>query len=155
MHVLPEWSSTVPNRGGRRSPLSVRPVYEPAAGRVVRSGLLAIAHGLVAPRPFWELLQWLAARAEWLRATFALASRPQCYGVARADRGSPVAGFCGTWRSTPRLKLVVAGKNLSEETIGSALSVCLSAAFAQRDDDLFPRWQPGDPWTPVFWENAC
>jgi hypothetical protein len=136
--------------------LSVGPVYESEGGRVVRAGVLAIADGLVAPRPFWELLQDLAVRAEWLRATFALASRPACYGVARSDGGSPVAGFCGTWQSTPRLTLLVAGRNLvSEETLESNLAACLSMAVPRRDDDPFPRWQPGDPWLPVFWERAC
>jgi len=155
MHVPLELSSRASNRGPRVS-LSVGPVYEREGGRVVRAGVLAIADGLVAPRPFWELLQELAVRAEWLRATFALTSRPTCYGVARSDGGSPVAGFCGTWQSTPRLTLLVAGKNLvSEETLESDLAACFSTAFARRDDDPFPHWQPGDPWLPVFWERAC
>jgi hypothetical protein len=155
MHVPLDPSSTAPNRGPRVS-LSVGPVYEREGGRVVRAGVLAIADGVVAPRPFWELLQDLAVRAEWLRATFALASRPACYGVARSDGGSPVAGFCGTWQSTPRLTLIVAGKNIaSEATLESDLAACFSMAFARRDDDPFPRWQPGDPWLPFFWERAC
>lgn len=156
MHVPLYPSSRAPKRGPR-VPLSVGPVYEREGGRIVRAGVLAVADGLVAPRPFWELLQELAVRAEWLRATFALASRPKCYGVARADGGgSPVVGFCGTWQSTPRLTLIVAGKNVaSEETLASELAACFSTAVVRRDDDPFPRWQPGDPWRPVFWECAC
>lgn len=156
MPVPREPSSKAPNRSPRVSP-SVGPVYERERARVVRAGVLAIADGLVAPRPFWELLQELALRAEWLRATFALASRPTCYGVVRADGGgSPVVGFCGTWQSTPRLTLIVAGKNIaSEETLESELAACFSTAFVRRDGDPFPHWQPGDPWLPVFWECAC
>lgn len=155
MPVPLDSSSSAPQRGPRLS-LSVAPVYERERGRVVRAGVLAIADGLVAPRPFWDLLQRLAARAEWLRATFALASRPTCYGVARADGAPPVAGFCGTWRSTPRLTLLVAGKDLApERRIEADLGACFSTAAARRDDDPFPDWQPGDAWRPVFWDLAC
>lgn len=156
MQVPSETLSKAPKRNLGVS-LSVSPVYERERGRVVCAGVLAIADGLVAPRPFWELLQELALRAEWLRATFALASRPTCYGVVRADGGgSPVVGFCGTWKSTPRLTLVVAGKNLaSEQTLGSELAACFSTALVRHDDDPFPRWQPGDRWRPVFSECAC
>jgi hypothetical protein len=136
---MPAWldpSSRAPNRGPR-APLSVGPVYGREGGRVVRAGVLAIADGLVAPRPFWELLQGLAVHAEWLRATFALTTRPRCYGVARADGGPPVAGFRGTWQSTPRLTLIVAGRNIaSEEAIESGLTACVSPAFVRRDDDV-------------------
>lgn len=136
-------------------PLSVGPVYEREDGRVVCAGVLAIADALVTPRPFWDLLQRLAARAEWLRATFALASRPKCYGVARADGGSPVAGFCGTWQSVPRLTLVVAAKDFAfDGAIESDLYACISTRVERCDDDPFPVWQPGDPWLPVFWERA-
>jgi hypothetical protein len=155
MHFPLDLSSRALNRGPR-VPLSVGPVYEREGGRVVRAGVLALADGLVTPRPFWELLQELAVRSEWLRATFALASRPTCYGVARSDGGSPIAGFCGTWQSAPRLTLLVAGKNIaSEETIESDLLACFSPSTARCDDDPFPHWQPGDPWLPVFWERAC
>jgi hypothetical protein len=156
MRVPLDPSSRAPNRGKRVS-LSVGPVYERVRGHVVRAGVLAIADGLVAPSPFWELLQKLALRAEWLRATFALASRPACYGVVQADGGgAPLVGFCGTWQSTPRLTLIVAGKNIaSEETLESELAACFSTASVRRDDDPFPRWQPGDPWLPVCWERAC
>lgn len=67
MHVPLDPSSSAPNRGTRVS-LSVGPVYEREGARVVHAGVPAIAGGLAAPRPFWELLQGLAARAEWLRA---------------------------------------------------------------------------------------
>lgn len=155
MHVPLDPSSAAPNRGPR-IPLSVSPIYEREGGRVVRAGVLAIAEGLVAPRPFWAPLRRLAARGDWLRATFALASRPACYGVARADGGAPAAGFCGTWRSTPRLTLIVAGKDVAPaHEIESDLTACLSTAVVGRDDDPFPRWQPGDPWRAVFWEGAC
>jgi hypothetical protein len=67
-----------------------------------------------------------------------------------------VAGFCGTWQSTPRLTLIVAGKDLApEHRIESDLTACFSTAVVRRDDDPFPHWQPGDPWLPVFWERAC
>lgn len=155
MHLQLEPSLRAPNRGPRFS-LGVGPAYEREGGRVVRAGVLAIADGLLAPRPFWELPQELAVRAEWLRATFALASRPNCSGVARADGGSPVAGFCGTWQSTQRLTLIVAEKNIvSQKTLESDLAPCFSTAFVRRVDDPFPHWQPGEPWLPVFWERAC
>ena len=73
MHVPLDPSSRAPNRAPRVS-LSVGPVYEREGGRVARTGVLAIADGLLAPRPFCELLKELAVRAEWLRAMFALAS---------------------------------------------------------------------------------
>lgn len=75
MHIPLAPSSMTPNRG-LRIPLSVGPLYEREAGRVVRVGMLTIADDLAAPRPSWELLQELTVRAERLRATFTLASRP-------------------------------------------------------------------------------
>jgi len=148
-------SSRAPNQGPRAS-LSIGPVYEREIGRVVRTGAMAIADGLVTPRPFWERRKELAVRAKWLRATIALANRPTCYGVARSDGGSPVASFCGTRQSTPRPTLLVAGKSLvSRETLESDIAACFSTAFVRHDDDPFPRWQPGDPWRPVFWDRAC
>jgi hypothetical protein len=111
----------------------------------VRAGVLAVADGLVAPRAFWDALQQLAARADWLRATFGLASRPRCYGFACADGGALNAGFHGTWQTPPRLTLIVAASSISEESIESALSECFSPASAPPDGDPFPRWEPGDP----------
>ena len=96
---------------------------------MVRARVLAIANGLVVPRPFWELLQRLAVRREWLRGTFALASGPTCYGVVRADAAPPVPGFCGTWQSPPRLTLLVAGKGITENAIEAAVRAC---RFAER-----------------------
>jgi hypothetical protein len=147
-------SSRPPNRGPCL-PLSVGLVYKREAGRVVRAEVLAIVDDVVARRPFWALLERLALRAEWLRATFALASRPTCCGVAPADGTSPVAGSCGTWQSAPRLTLIVAGKNITEDALDAVVTACLVPVVAQRDEDPFPRWQPGDPWLPVFWERAC
>ena len=154
MHVPLDPSSRAPSPS-TPFPLSVGPLYERAGRRVVRAGVLAIADGLVAPRPFWELLQELAVCSEWLRATFALASRPTCYGVARAEGASPVAGFRGTWHSAPRLTLLLAGKGVAERALESAIGSCLLAGQAHGDDDPFPSWRPGDPWLPLFWEAAC
>jgi len=58
------------------------------------------------PRAPCRALSVGAVQAEWLRATFALSSRPSCYGVVRAESEPPIAGFCGTWRSKPRLTLI-------------------------------------------------
>ncbi|MBM4375532.1 MAG: hypothetical protein FJ095_10635 [Deltaproteobacteria bacterium] len=155
MKVPLEPSSTAPNRTSGVY-LNVGPVDEREGGRVVRAGVLALADGLVAPRSFWELLQVLAVRAEWLRATFALTSTQTCFGVARSDGVSPVAGLRGTLQSTPRPTLLVAGKNLvSEETLESDLAACFSTALGLRDDDPFPHRQPGDRWLSFFWERAC
>jgi hypothetical protein len=114
-----------------------------------------IAEGVVAPRRFWDLLQSLACSSEWLRATFALASRPTCYGVVRADGELPVAGFCGTWQSAPRLTLLVADRSISEGALEAAARSCLFAAGSRCRDDPFPLWQPGDPWLSVFSEGEC
>lgn len=150
---VPIDSSWLLARRGACSPVSVRPVIEREGGRIVRTGVLAIAEGAVAPAPFWELLQWVAGRAEWLRATFALATRPACFGVARADGAAPAVGFCGTWKSAPRLTLLVAGRDIATDTIEAAAAACFSAA-APPSVDPFPPWRPGEPWLPVFWEQA-
>jgi hypothetical protein len=42
-------------------------VYAREGGRVVRAGALAIADGLVAPRPFWELLERRQPGDPWIR----------------------------------------------------------------------------------------
>jgi len=133
-----------------RFALSVGPIYARDGRRVVRAGALAIADGVVAPRPFWELLERLAFRFEWLRATFALASRPSCYGVARADGAPLVAGFCGTWQSAPRLTLLVAGTGMSDGALEAAVRSCLFVQGTRVDEDPFPCWQPGDPSFPAF-----
>ena len=56
-----------PASAGRREQprLSVGPIYDCVVGGVVRAGVLAIAGGLVSPRPFWELLQQLALGSDW------------------------------------------------------------------------------------------
>jgi len=138
-----------------RRALSVGPLYESQNGRIIRVGTLVLASGLVAPRSFWELLQRVARRADWLRATFALASRPRCYGVARADGSVPVLGFSGVWQSAPRLTLLVAGGDIGERALECEARTCLSEANAAGDDDPFPPWQPGDPTRAILWEEAC
>lgn len=139
-----------------RPSLFVEPVYEQSGGKTLRSGVLAKADGLVAPHPFWQLLERLAVQATWLRATFGLASRPHCYGVARADGGSPVVGFCGTWPTAPRLTLLIAGAHLCPDEMWGEIRGCLRQyPLLGRFEDPFPPWQPGDRWAPVFWEEAC
>lgn len=129
------------------------PLYERVGGRRIRAGVLVVSEGSVAPRPFWELLQRFAARAQWLRGTFSLLTRPRCYGVVRADGASPIAGFCGVWRTAPRLTLLLAGRSLVESAIAAEMTAILGAN-ATSHDDPFPRWRPGDPWTPLFWEDG-
>jgi hypothetical protein len=133
--------------------LSVGPVYERAAGRVVRAGVLAFGGGAVAPRPFWGALQQLARRADWLRATFALTSRPSYYGVARADGRALSASFRGTWQTPPRLTLLVAGELVTEPFVEGLLLSCLG--HEGDGDDPFPPWRPGEPWAHASWEAAC
>jgi hypothetical protein len=146
--------SAAPPRGARPR-LSVGPVYDRVAGQVVHAGVLALGDGLVVPRPFWHLLQQLALHADWLRATFALTTRPTCYGVAQADGDGPVTGFCGTWLTSPRLTLVVAGQRLSEAQLRASLLPCLRQKPSDRADDPFPPWQPGDPWSSLGREASC
>ncbi len=89
MHLPLDPSSTTPNRGPR-VPLSVGPLFEREGGQVVRADVLAIADGIVTPRPFWELLQGLAARAEWLRAYDTTTTRS--LSGNRVTPGSPSFG---------------------------------------------------------------
>ncbi len=140
---------------GRRT-LSIGPLYESQNGRVVQAGALVLASGLVGPRPFWELLQRIARRADWLRATFALASRPRCHGVARADGAALVVGFSGIWQAAPSLTLVVAGGGIGERVLEAEVRSCLVVAAGAADgDDPFPPWQPGDPTRAILCEEAC
>lgn len=151
-----------PSIGPRRSiggprchrPLSVGPLYESKNGKVIQAGALVLASGTVRARPFWEFLQQIARRAEWLCATFSLASRPLCHGVARADGAGLVVGFSGIWQSTPSLTLVIAGPHIGERALEVEVSSCLAAASADNEDDPFPPWRPGDP-RAGFWEEAC
>jgi hypothetical protein len=133
------------------------PFHDRQGGRVARVGVLASADGLGAPRPSWEQLRGLAPRAEWLRATLALASGPTRYGVVRADGGeAPVVGFCGTGQSTPRLTSGVAGKNIaSEETLESGCAACFSTALVRLDHESVLHRGPGGPRLTVLSECAC
>lgn len=138
-----------------RHAVSIGPLYENQNGHIVRAAALVLASGPVGPRAFWELLQRVARRTEWLRATFALTSRPRYYGVARADGAAPVVGFSGVWQSAPSLTLIVAGRDIGEGALEAEVRDCLFAADTAEDDDPFPRWQPGDPTGPILCEVAC
>jgi len=135
--------------------LSVGPVYERQGGKAIKAGVLVIGEGVVAPGLFWDLLQRLARRADWIRGTFALATRPACFGVVRSDGALPVTGFCGRWDTAPRLTLIIAGNDVPEGELEAAVATCLSVTDACDQDDPFPHWEPGDPWLPLFWEQAC
>jgi hypothetical protein len=130
--------------------LSVGPVYERTGGRVAVAGALAVVEGVVVPRPFWELVQWLSTRCEWLRGTFALATRPSWRGLVRAERGAPVVRFRGTWRAAPRLTLVVAGKHVDLRTLANAVASCLVAEGTPLDESPFPAWVAADSCGPAL-----
>lgn len=129
---------------------SVGPLYELERGQQRRAGVLVVGDGSVPPRPFWDLLERLALHAGWLVASFSLQTRPQCYGVARAEGSALAAGFRGVWHDHPRFTLVLATLELSEAAVRAEVQRTLTPSVAPAVDDPFPRWQPGDPPTALL-----
>lgn len=136
-----------------RPALRVGPVYEREHEQHVRAGVLVIGEGSVTPRLHWDLLKRFAARAEWLRGTSSLVTRPHCYGVVRADGSSPIVGFCGLWQTDPRFTLLLAGRELVKSAVEAEIVAALATSNEWSGEDPFPRWQPDAPWYPVFWQE--
>ena len=105
--------------------VSVGPLYDRKAGKVFRAGLLAIGDGLVAPEPFWKMLHRLSREAKWLRGTFALATRPDCFGSIYAEGPLLRVSFRGRWKRPPALTLIIAGRDISEPILRNQVVECL------------------------------